>query len=451
MKNDNKKTEKYWISEVNCLVDVKNICNQVDILCFEEAFIVHHNGRTEFVIVTPFLEGYISLSEFIKNKKYDLSPDGALSIYGKIAKVKNAMTKLCLNHSDLHKENIMIDPNTNDVKVIDLGLCKTPEEEQKKYGVNDNDYSDQVRLEQIKNSLVKKATSSLQYEMNMIPVDIPSFTCVRKRSVWKIRNGEEFDAQVNHLIDRIEHKTRKDEIEELFKNLFEFIGMNESRMSESTKLQILKEINKQKKRIPDVNKYKKVLGEYEEEKEVELEEPEEGELISNKVSNIQEWTSQLSRLINIQSKAIIAEDSKNTMKDVLDFMLSNDPKYINDSLLDAFIFKINELSKEYRDFQKYLDAFEKLKKSREQKLSPKGFRNQVGKYLESLDILEDTDDILRISKILFEYILDNNPRYIIESEGLLDKVITKAKEAAKMETFFQTYLDQLKALKRISK
>jgi hypothetical protein len=336
------------------------------------------------VIVTPFLDGYISMSEFIKDEQYDLSPEEALFIYQKIVDVKNAMTQLCLNHSDLHKGNIMILPTTKDIKVIDLGLCKTPEEERL------DDYSDSIRLIYLKRNLINKAALNLENQMDKILLLTANPNCVRRKSVWKIRNGEEFDAQVNHLIDRIENKTRKDEIEELFKNLFEFIGMNESWMSTPTKLQILNEINRQKIRFPEVNKFKKNLGGEEEQEErgqkergqkergqkergqkergqkergqkgeEQEEEPEEGEITVPIVLNQQEWIKELKRLVEIQNR----ERSIDSMKTILDFMILNDPKYIHDKILSATIINVG---KNYPTvFEKYLEALGKIQKSRE--------------------------------------------------------------------------------------
>jgi hypothetical protein len=148
------RARKNWEREVQCLDEVYHLCHQMGILCYKQSFIV----GDEFVIVTSLLDGYIALWDYLfkrkskKGRDYDLTKPIVEKIYSDVIEVKNALTKLCIHHSDLHPFNIMIEPKTRDVKVIDFGRCQTPEEEIKEWQ-NDqqawNNYSDEARLDQL--------------------------------------------------------------------------------------------------------------------------------------------------------------------------------------------------------------------------------------------------------------------------------------------------------------
>jgi hypothetical protein len=154
-----KKVETNWLKEVNCLKDILPICDKVGLLCYKDSFVVDTKGKLEFVIVIPLLEGYITLSDYLDNyDHYDLTQalEEAKDIYKTVVDIKNSLTDLCINHSDLHTENIMIHPKTKDIKVIDMGKCQTPQQEieEWKNSIDDwNDYSDEARLRQLRKSL----------------------------------------------------------------------------------------------------------------------------------------------------------------------------------------------------------------------------------------------------------------------------------------------------------
>jgi hypothetical protein len=148
------RARKNWEREVKCLDEVYHLCHQIGILCYKESFIVGN----EFVIVTSLLDKYLSLFDYLfkrkskKGRDYNLTRPIVEKIYSDVIEVKNALTKLCINHSDLHAYNIMIEPKTKDVKVIDFGRCQTPEEEIKEWQGDQqswNTYSDDARLDQL--------------------------------------------------------------------------------------------------------------------------------------------------------------------------------------------------------------------------------------------------------------------------------------------------------------
>lgn len=348
-------SEKYWLNEVNCLVDVMKICSQVGILCFEEAFIHRNNGIVEYIIVTPFLEDYFTLYTFLDDNS-SLSLEVAKQIYQKVVDVKNAMTETCgLSHSDLHNNNIMINPKTMDIKIIDLGLCRTPEQEKKKFPKK---YRDETRLDTLMEILVEKVNQRTKEEFKSIKIKSPQSKCIRKRSVWKVRNEEEFEKQVNYLINKIEKSTNDDEIDLLFKNLFDFIEANETKMGSETKVDIIQELRKQKKKIPELGKYKKILGE-----EIKSLSPKskKEKKSGEEISNQKDWYDQLARLIAIHQNSQFYNDKIKSIIDVFEFILNNNPRYIEEKLLNAMIEKAKELSKEDKIFKPYLDRLQNLK------------------------------------------------------------------------------------------
>lgn len=153
-----KKVEANWLKEVNCLKDILPICDKVGLLCYKDSFLVNKNGKLEFVIVIPLLEGYITLADYLDNLTKPLKIKQAKYIYKTIVDIKNALTDLCINHSDLHTENIMIHPKTKDIKVIDMGRCQTPVQEIEEWKDSDEErdlYSDEARLRQLRESLAE--------------------------------------------------------------------------------------------------------------------------------------------------------------------------------------------------------------------------------------------------------------------------------------------------------
>jgi hypothetical protein len=153
-----------WIKETKCLKDAMMICDKVGILCFKDSFIINrNNGLVDYAIVTPFLDEYITLDEYFYGKDNNnnilISLDEAKYIYKKVVDIKNAFTELCINHSDLHTHNIMINPDTKDIRVIDMGRCQTPQDEMEEW-LGDKDswdnYSDEGRLRQLRETLFFK-------------------------------------------------------------------------------------------------------------------------------------------------------------------------------------------------------------------------------------------------------------------------------------------------------
>ena len=134
-----------WIRERQCLIDVIEICKEGGILCYKDSFFIKNSkGDDIFIIVTPFLEGYITLFDYLT--KNSVTEYEAKNIYKQVVQTKNRLSEICIHHSDLNLRNIMYNPETKSVKIIDLGLCQTPEEERKYWGKNYNLYSDKAQI-----------------------------------------------------------------------------------------------------------------------------------------------------------------------------------------------------------------------------------------------------------------------------------------------------------------
>lgn len=117
-----------FIQESDCLKEIYEICNSVGVICYKDSFITLKDKSVLYVIVTPYLQNYFTLNQFLQ-RNILFSVEDIIKIYEQIVNVKNKLTELCLCHSDLNINNIMINPKNLDVKVIDFGLCLSPEEE----------------------------------------------------------------------------------------------------------------------------------------------------------------------------------------------------------------------------------------------------------------------------------------------------------------------------------
>jgi serine/threonine protein kinase len=110
------------IDEIECLIKLKPICGE-NILCFIESFNINFNDVDWLVIVTEFLPGYITIKKFLEEYKYSKSDLNV--IIKKIAETINYIHEFGILHNDLHKENIMINPKTLNIKIIDFGNCSS--------------------------------------------------------------------------------------------------------------------------------------------------------------------------------------------------------------------------------------------------------------------------------------------------------------------------------------
>jgi hypothetical protein len=148
--------EKQYHKEVNCLRKVLQVCKISDIICLVDDFTL---PNSQYVVVTPLLEGYMTLYDYLENPKTKLTKKESLDIIQKVEKVSSELDKLGIVHGDLHDQNILIHPISKKLKVIDLGLCMTKEEE-KRQNKKHPEYSTENRMKTLKYVVNKKADSS---------------------------------------------------------------------------------------------------------------------------------------------------------------------------------------------------------------------------------------------------------------------------------------------------
>ena len=74
-------------------------------------------------VIMPYITG-ITLSDLLKKSGSSLSYKDRLTIAGNIIKAINALHAMNLVHYDLKPDNIMVDPDTFDVQIIDFGSVK---------------------------------------------------------------------------------------------------------------------------------------------------------------------------------------------------------------------------------------------------------------------------------------------------------------------------------------
>lgn len=121
------KNKTNYLQEVSCLYKIKSMCDK-NLLCLIDNF----EYEKYYVIVTDYQPGYITFSDFlvIHDK---ITKQDKLKIYKKFKFIVHQLHKIKIEHGDLHLDNILINPQTFDIKIIDFGKC--------------TDYSDLVDFE----------------------------------------------------------------------------------------------------------------------------------------------------------------------------------------------------------------------------------------------------------------------------------------------------------------
>ncbi len=131
----------------NVEVEIKNIKyinSHIDELSFMIESVILRNVDSEYLnkehnvyIITPYLDTYLSLGTYLDKRKELIKNNNniLLNILSKIKDIFNTMNNIGILHNDLdqHLNNIMIDPNTMDIKLIDYGLCIIKNENEDKF------------------------------------------------------------------------------------------------------------------------------------------------------------------------------------------------------------------------------------------------------------------------------------------------------------------------------
>ncbi len=111
-------------NEIECLEKINNICDDY-FLCYITWFVYDKYN----VIITKFLEGYITLNEYMGQfNKDDFEDYQRKEIYENIKDQLlngiNILHSIDIVHGDIHDENILIDPENIEIRYIDFGKCK---------------------------------------------------------------------------------------------------------------------------------------------------------------------------------------------------------------------------------------------------------------------------------------------------------------------------------------
>jgi serine/threonine protein kinase len=89
----------------------------------------HFDDDTSHYLVLEYIEG-MDLFSFMEQRNFEPLPEHlAHKIFSQLASAVHYCHQKGVAHRDLKLENVLIDPNTNHVKLIDLGLCKIEEED----------------------------------------------------------------------------------------------------------------------------------------------------------------------------------------------------------------------------------------------------------------------------------------------------------------------------------
>jgi serine/threonine protein kinase len=111
----------YNSQESLCLKILKNICYE-DILCYVENFEYAINNKKYEVIITEYLSNYITLYDYVQRYNYDKFISN--KIISNIKKSLNKIHKAGIYHGDINTKNILINPDTIEIKYIDFGNCR---------------------------------------------------------------------------------------------------------------------------------------------------------------------------------------------------------------------------------------------------------------------------------------------------------------------------------------
>ena len=80
-------------------------------------------GEIEINLIMDYVEG-CDLKQFGENNKGKISPEMIIDIGEKILEGLKYLHSLSIVHQDLKPQNIMINPKTSEVKLVDFGISK---------------------------------------------------------------------------------------------------------------------------------------------------------------------------------------------------------------------------------------------------------------------------------------------------------------------------------------
>jgi thiamine kinase-like enzyme len=111
--------------EIQCLKKVKDLglCGK-DYLCYLGDFSMKIDRNTYYFLLTEYEEGYVTLIDFFETIKDDTHlPEIKDQLTKKTRELDSRLLSHRISHNDIHSGNILIDPKTLKIKLIDFGLC----------------------------------------------------------------------------------------------------------------------------------------------------------------------------------------------------------------------------------------------------------------------------------------------------------------------------------------
>lgn len=95
-----------------------------NIISVKELILLETSSISPLVMAMEYLESYIPLQSFIEQAETPLSSQQILNIFSQICNAITYLHDCRVAHRDLHISNVLIHPETHQIKLIDFGLAK---------------------------------------------------------------------------------------------------------------------------------------------------------------------------------------------------------------------------------------------------------------------------------------------------------------------------------------
>ena len=107
--------------EVYCMKYIKENCKE-GFFSYKDNFIIEVQGVCIYCIVIDYLSGYLLLDDFIE-KEFPLTREIIDQIVNNIENIIKMFHGRQIEHRDIHGGNILIDPQTFQIRLVDFGKC----------------------------------------------------------------------------------------------------------------------------------------------------------------------------------------------------------------------------------------------------------------------------------------------------------------------------------------
>jgi serine/threonine protein kinase len=138
--------------ELECLKRLEKYCNKYVLCYIDSDFIqIKHKFQNKeytedkYIIVTKFLENYISMKLF--KKKHPKDSKERMEVATNIRDGLKHIHEQKITHGDIHDENVLVHVGTLDIRFIDFGFCKISPME--KYYKNDISTMEKIVMDDV--------------------------------------------------------------------------------------------------------------------------------------------------------------------------------------------------------------------------------------------------------------------------------------------------------------